>query len=49
MRAIADWKLDIVKRNDQAKGFVVLPERRLVERTLGWPGRCRGLAKDFEN
>ena len=32
-----------------AKGFVVLPLRWIVERTLGWFGRCRRIAKDFEN
>jgi transposase len=41
--------LDIVKRSDVAKGFVVLPKRWIVERTFGWLGRCRRLAKDFEN
>lgn len=39
--------LDIVKRSD-APGFVVLPKRWIVERTLGWLGRCRRLVKDFE-
>ena len=34
---------------DTAKGFVVLPKRWIVERTFGWLGRCRRLAKDFEN
>ena len=40
---------EIVKRSDQASGFVVLPMRWVVERTLAWLNRCRRLAKDFEN
>jgi transposase len=38
----------ILKRSDQAKGFVVLPKRWVVERTFAWLGRCRRLAKDWE-
>ncbi len=41
--------VEIVKRSEQAKGFVVLPMRWVVERTLAWLNRCRRLAKDFEN
>jgi len=41
--------LEIVKRLDAARGFVVLPKRWIVERTFSWLGRCRRLAKDFEN
>jgi transposase len=42
------WSLEIVKRPDAAKGFVVIPRRWVVERTFAWLGRCRRLAKDFE-
>ena len=41
--------VEIVKRSDHAKGFVVLPKRWVVERTFAWLGRCRRLAKDWEN
>src|SRR5215210_8887328 len=41
--------LEIVKRSDAAKGFVVVAKRWVVERTFGWLGRCRRLVKDFEN
>lgn len=40
---------EIVKRSDTARGFEVLPRRWVVERTLSWLGRCRRLAKDWEN
>ena len=42
------WKIEIVKRSDIAKGFVVLPKRWVVERTLAWISRNRRLARDFE-
>ena len=41
---LARVKVEIVKRSDQAKAFVVLPKRWIVERTLAWLGRCRRLA-----
>lgn len=46
---IGRWQLEIIKRSDTAKGFVVLPKRWIVERTFGWLGRCRRLSKHFEN
>lgn len=45
----AHLKTEIITRCDQQKGFVALPKRWLVERTLAWLNRCRRLAKDFEN
>ena len=42
-------RMEIVKRRDDMKGFVVLPRRWVVERTFSWFGRNRRLAKDFEN
>jgi transposase len=48
-RVLPDLKIDIVKRSDRVKGFVVLPKRWIVERTIGWLNRCRRLAKDWEN
>jgi len=40
--------IEIVKRPDDAKGFVVIVKRWVVERTFAWLGRCRRLAKDWE-
>lgn len=48
LRGSGDWAVEIVKRADDAKGFVVVKRRWVVERTLAWLGRCRRLAKDFE-
>lgn len=41
-------RLEVVKRSDQAKGFVVLPKRWIVERTFSWFGKYRRLSKDYE-
>ena len=41
--------VEIVKRSDTAKTFVVLPKRWILERTFAWLNRCRRLAKDWEN
>ena len=41
-------EIEIVRRSDHAKGFVVIARRWVVERTLAWLGRRRRLAKDWE-
>jgi putative transposase len=40
--------LEIVKRSDEGKGFVVLPRRWVVERTFAWLSFNRRLSKDYE-
>jgi transposase len=40
--------IEIVKRPDDVKGFVVIARRWVVERTFAWLGRCRRLAKDWD-
>jgi putative transposase len=42
------WTLEVVKRSDDVKGFVVQPRRWVVERTFAWLGRYRRLSKDYE-
>ena len=39
--------IEIIRRSD-ARRFVVLPRRWIVERTIAWLNRCRRLAKDWE-
>ena len=46
--SLSQVDVEIVKRSDRAKGFVVLPKRWVVERTLAWLNRCRRLSKDRE-
>jgi putative transposase len=43
------WRLEIVRRPKDAQGFQVLPRRWVVERTFGWLGRYRRLARDYEH
>ena len=49
--ALRPWRkvrLEIVKRPEGAKGFLLLPKRWIVERTFAWLGRYRRLSKDDE-
>jgi transposase len=44
-----EWELEIVERRSaDTEGFVLLPHRWIVERTLGWLMRNRRLSKDYE-
>jgi len=43
------WRLEIVKRPPNAKGFQILPRRWVVERTFSWLSRYRRLARDYEH
>jgi transposase len=47
-RVINQINVKNVKRADAVKGFLVLPKRWVVERTLAWLNRYRRLAKDWE-
>ena len=42
------WVWEVVKRNDDLKGFHVLSRRWVVERTFGWLNNYRRLSKDYE-
>ncbi len=41
--------LIVVRRIPGTKGFVIVPRRWVVERTIGWLGRWRRLSKDYEH
>jgi putative transposase len=40
--------IEVVLRPQDAKGFVLLPKRWVVERTFGWFNHWRRLSKDYE-
>jgi putative transposase len=42
------WILEIVDRNDDVKGFQLLPKRWVVERTFSWLSNYRRLSKHYE-
>jgi transposase len=53
--SLTDWArtalgldVEIVRRPDEAKGFVLLRRRWIVERTLAWLVNSRRLARDYE-
>lgn len=42
------WTLQIVERLGDQQGFVLLPKRWIVERTIAWLSRQRRLSRDYE-
>jgi putative transposase len=42
------WELEVKTREPGVKGFAVLPQRWVVERTFAWQGRYRRNSKDYE-
>ena len=42
------FRVEVIKRDENRKGWQLLPKRWVVERTFAWLGRCRRLSKDFE-
>jgi transposase len=44
----SEIELEVVKHHEAKRGFVLLPRRWVVERTFGWLGRFRRLARDYE-
>lgn len=49
IKALFNITIEVVKRTDDLQGFVVLPRRWVVERSLAWLGRYRRLSKDYEH
>jgi transposase len=48
LRTKTGLTIEIVKRTDDVRGFVVLPRRWVVERTNGWLCKSRLLNKEYE-
>jgi len=44
----ARYRVEAVQRPEGAKGFVKLPKRWVVERSLAWLGRYRQLSKEYD-
>ena len=41
-------RLEVIKLEEAKRGFVLLPRRWVVERSLAWAARFRRLARDYE-
>ena len=49
LRQTSNIDLEIVEKPPEQKGFVLLPRRWVVERSLAWLNRYRRLSKDYEH
>jgi putative transposase len=47
-QAQGGWELEVVERTPGVRGFAVLPNWWIVERSFGWLSRNRRLSKDYE-
>ena len=47
-KQFAAWVLELVRKPEGQRGFVVLPRRWVVERTFAWLMNSRRLARDYE-
>ena len=52
---LEDWvaqqcgiQVEVVKRRDAPKGWELLPQRWVAERTFAWLGRWRALAREYD-
>jgi putative transposase len=48
VKQTCDGELEVVHKLPDQQGFVVLPHRWIVERTLAWISANRRLSKDYE-
>lgn len=48
MAELDRWTIEIVRRSDRATGFVGLPKRWIVERSVAWLGYRRRLTRNVQ-
>ena len=46
--AASGIRLEVIKLDEAKRGFVLLPRRWVVERTLSWIDQQRRMSKDYE-
>lgn len=48
VRENCSFRIEVIKRSEGKRGWELLPKRWVVERTFGWLGRWRGLAREYD-